>query len=192
MKILFKNIIRFISLFVFFMLSNNLFLFATNIIIPVIPDGPGTVEQKIIDKITDVKESSTLPIASDSDIFIHDNIYYVKGESKGKFSLSGYCACKKCGTGTGITASGHKVREGHTIASDWKVLPKGTMIILENAVGKDGSIYDGVYEVEDRGGGVKNNHLDIYRPTHDLACLVTAKGRCYGDVYIAIPIGNVE
>ena len=109
----------------------------------------------------------------------------MKGEDKGKFSLSGYCACTKCGTGTGITASGKPVREAHTIASDWKVLPKGTVIILENAIGKDGQIYDGVYVVEDRGGGVKNNHLDIYRPTHELASMVTHYGRAYGNVFIA-------
>ena len=109
----------------------------------------------------------------------------MKGEDKGRFSLSGYCACTKCGTGTGITASGKPVREEHTIASDWKVLPKGTVIILENAVGKDGQVYDGVYVVEDRGGGVKNNHIDIYRPTHELASLVTHYGRAYGNVFIA-------
>lgn len=128
-----------------------------------------------------------LPVATDSNIYIHDGVAYTKGESKGRFSLSGYCACKKCGTGTGITASGKVVRENHTIASDWKVLPKGTVIILENAVGKDGQVYDGVYVVEDRGGGVKNNHLDIYRPTHELASLVTHYGRAWGDVYIASP-----
>ena len=123
-------------------------------------------------------------------IYEHDGIKYIKGESMGNFGLSGYCACKKCGTGTGITASGKKVRENHTIAADWKLLPKGTMIILENAIGKDGTDYSGVYAVEDRGGGIKNKRLDIYRPTHELAALVTHYGRCYGDVYIAIPIGG--
>lgn len=128
-----------------------------------------------------------ISIATDSNIYIHDGIAYVKGEDKGKFSLSGYCACTKCSSGTGITASGKPVREAHTIASDWKVLPKGTVIILEDAVGKDGQVYDGVYVVEDRGGGVKNNHLDIYRPTHELASLVTHYGRAYGHVFIAEP-----
>lgn len=145
--------------------------------------GPGNVEEtKVEEPIIGTK---IIPVASDSNIYIHDGIAYVKGEDKGRFSLSGYCACTKCGTGTGITASGKPVREAHTIASDWKVLPKGTIIILENAVGKDGQVYDGVYVVEDRGGGVKNNHLDIYRPTHELASLVTHYGRAYGNVFIA-------
>lgn len=123
-------------------------------------------------------------------VYVHDGVEYVKGECAGNFSLTGYCACNKCGTGTGITASGRRVRENHTVAADWSVLPKYTMIILENAVGKDGTVYDGVYQVEDRGGGVKGNHLDIYRPTHDLAALVTYHGKCYGDVYIAIPVST--
>jgi len=145
--------------------------------------GPGNVEEtKVEEPIIGTK---IIPVASDSNIYIHDGVAYVKGEDKGRFSLSGYCACTKCGTGTGITASGKPVREAHTIASDWKVLPKGTVIILENAVGKDGQVYDGVYVVEDRGGGVKNNHLDIYRPTHELASLVTHYGRAYGNVFIA-------
>ncbi|MBO6119845.1 MAG: 3D domain-containing protein [Lachnospiraceae bacterium] len=145
--------------------------------------GPGAIEETKEEK--PIIGTQVIDIATDSKIYIHDGIAYVKGEDKGKFFLSGYCACTKCGTGTGITASGKPVREAHTIASDWKVLPKGTVIILENAIGKDGQIYDGVYVVEDRGGGVKNNHLDIYRPTHELASMVTHYGRAYGNVFIA-------
>ena len=126
--------------------------------------------------------------ASNEKIYEHDGKYYVKGKSKGSFYLTGFCACDKCGSGTGYTASGKKVRENHTVAADWNVLPKNTMIILENAVGKDGTVYDGVYQVEDRGGAVKNKHIDIYRPTHELAALVTHYGKAYGDVYIAVPI----
>lgn len=145
--------------------------------------GPGAIEETKEEK--PIIGTQVIEVATDSKIYIHDGIAYVKGEDKGRFSLSGYCACTKCGTGTGITASGKPVREAHTIASDWKVLPKGTVIILENAIGKDGQIYDGVYVVEDRGGGVKNNHLDIYRPTHELASMVTHYGRAYGNVFIA-------
>lgn len=157
--------------------------------------GPGVLPvEKVIPIVTESVKTN-IEIASASTLCIdavyeHDGIKYVKGECAGNFSLTGYCACNKCGTGTGITASGRKVRENHTVAADWSVLPKYTMIILENAVGKDGTVYDGVYQVEDRGGGVKNNHLDIYRPTHDLAALVTYHGKCYGDVYIAVPVST--
>ena len=161
-----------------FLIANANYIYSSNI-------GPGfennLKEQEL------VVDNAIINVSTGSNIYIHDGIAYVKGEEKGKFSLSGYCACTKSGSGTGLTASGKKVRENHTIAADWKVLPKGTVIILENAVGKDGQVYDGVYVVEDRGGGVKNNHLDIYRPTHELAVLVTHYGRAYGNVYIAEP-----
>ena len=148
--------------------------------------GPGIALDNSLILPTQTPTEVVIPIiATTSNIYYHDGKAYVKGESKGSFSLSGYCACNKCGTGTGLTASGKPVRANHTISADTKVLPMGTVIILENAVGKDGQVYDGVYVVEDRGGGVKNNHIDIYRPTHDLASLVTYFGRLYGDVYIA-------
>lgn len=168
---------------------------ATNIIYSYKADtGPGVVSTPIpisdnvvipiIPELTNLDMTLITP-ATKSELYLHDGVYYKKGESKGSFSISGYCACTKCGTGTGITASGKPVRANHTISADTKVLPMGTVIILENAVGKDGQIYDGVYVVEDRGGGVKNNHIDIYRPTHDLASLVTHYGGLHGDVYIA-------
>lgn len=138
-------------------------------------------------EVVPILENKIIPTSTGSNIYIHDGISYVKGDLVGNFSLSGYCACTKCGSGTGLTASGHPVRENHTISADWAILPKGTMIILENAKGKDGTSYDGVYEVEDKGGGIKKYKLDIYRPTHELASLVTYYGRCSGDVYIALP-----
>lgn len=178
------NKMKIAIILVFCALVVNIFcVIASSTAIYQVSGGPGVVmETKAIEPIIGTQ---IINVSTESNIYVHDGIAYIKGEDKGKFSLSGYCACTKCGTGTGITASGKPVREAHTIASDWKVLPKGTVIILEDAVGKDGQVYDGVYVVEDRGGGVKNNHLDIYRPTHELASLVTHYGRAYGNVYIA-------
>ncbi len=164
---------------------------ASNIINRNNGDGPGGIKEKLYYLIENARAASD-SIVKQNIVYLHDGVYYIKGENKGQFSLTGYCACTKCGTGTGITASGKPVRENHTIASDWKVLPKGTTIILENAIGKDGTSYDGVYVVEDKGGGVKNNHIDIYRPSHDLASLVTYYGKAFGNVYIAIPIATIE
>lgn len=81
--------------------------------------GPGVVEET--KEVVPLIGTQIIEVATESKIYIHDGIAYVKGEDKGKFSLSGYCACSKCGSGTGITASGKPVREAHTIASDWKV-----------------------------------------------------------------------
>lgn len=77
-----------------------------------------------------------------------------------KFTATGYCACVKCcGKTNGITASGTKATAGRTIA-----MPKGyafgTKIEIQ---GK------GIYTVEDRGGAIQGNKLDIYFNTHQEA-----------------------
>ena len=134
----------------------------------------------IISTKSDINNETTL----ESEIFKHDGKKFKKSTLMGSFKLTGYCACKKCGTGTGITYSGKKVRENHTVAADLKVLPLGTYIILEGI--EDGAkTYDGVYQVEDKGGGVKNKHIDIYLPTHELASLVTYHGYTHANVYLA-------
>lgn len=139
-------------------------------------------------------ESNTESVASiseaitDDTIFEHDGVKYKKSVFVGNFKLTGYCACKKCTLGTGITYSGKPVRANHTVAADLKVLPLNTFIILEGTQGKNVEVYNGVYQVEDKGGGVKNKHIDIYQPTHDLASLVTAHGYSFANIYIAEPI----
>ena len=137
-----------------------------------------------------------LPIATSSEldslsekIFIHDGVKYKKGASLGNFSLSGYCACTKCSTGTGITYSGKQVRENHTVGADLNIVPLGTMIIIEGTEGRDVERYNGIYQVEDTGGGIKGKkHIDIYQPTHDYAALVTYYGRAYANIYLAEPV----
>ena len=134
----------------------------------------------IINTISEISSNSEI----NKDVFEHDGIKFKKSTLMGRFKLTGYCACKKCGTGTGITYSGKKVRANHTVAADLKLLPIGTYIIIEGI--EDGAKkYNGVYQVEDKGGGVKNKHIDIYQPTHELASLVTYHGATHANVYIA-------
>ncbi len=61
----------------------------------------------------------------------------------------------------GKTASGAMVKLNHTIAADWKVLPKGTVVRIE------GLNYQ--YVVEDKGGGVNGKHIDLYVATESEA-----------------------
>jgi 3D (Asp-Asp-Asp) domain-containing protein len=77
---------------------------------------------------------------------------------QGKFMInaSAYtAAADECGKSDGITASGLKVKEKHTIACP-PAFPLGTKIKIENY---------GVYVCEDRGGAIKNNHIDVYMKT---------------------------
>ena len=74
-----------------------------------------------------------------------------------EFIITAYCPCMKCcGKTDGITASGDKATEGVTVAMD-KSMPFGTKIYI-----------DGVGEriVQDRGGSIKGNRIDLYFDSH--------------------------
>jgi len=77
---------------------------------------------------------------------------------QGKFTInaSAYtAAADECGWNTGITASGLKVKEKHTLACPPE-LPFGAKVRIEGY---------GVFTCEDRGGAIKGNHFDIYMET---------------------------
>lgn len=126
----------------------------------------------------------------EGDTYIHDGVKYRKGELKGSFRLSGYDNLDCCvgGNAGGATYSGAMPRAGHTVAADLSVLPLGTMIIVEGEKGRTVHNYDGVYKVEDMGGGVNGSHLDIFCNTHKEAAAVTDPGWQYSKVWIAVPV----
>lgn len=75
-----------------------------------------------------------------------------------KYALTGYCPCYTCSEGFGRkTRSGRRAKANHTIAADLSVLPLYTDVYIEGM---------GVYTVEDRGGGVKGRHIDVYCNKH--------------------------
>lgn len=89
------------------------------------------------------------------------------------FRTTGYCPCYECSEGySNNTASGRKARVNHTIAADRSVLPFYTEVYIEGL---------GRYEVEDVGGGVKGNHIDIYVDKHS-EC--DSKNRYDAEVYV--------
>ena len=73
------------------------------------------------------------------------------------------------------TATGATCTEGRTCAADWSIFPAGTVIYIEN----DPLGGDGYYTVEDRGGGVKGYHIDIYAEDGETGAHAT----CYRTVY---------
>ena len=80
------------------------------------------------------------------------------GESK-IFKITAYCACSKCcGKQTGITASGTRATAGRTVAASSQ-FSFGTKLLINGKV----------YTVEDRGGAIKGNKIDIYMDTHSQA-----------------------
>lgn len=85
--------------------------------------------------------------------------------SLGEYMLTAYCACFDCtdkhpnDDAYGITKSGVKAVEGVTVAADPKVIPLGTEIIID---GHD-------YLVQDIGGAIKGNRIDVYFDSHQEA-----------------------
>lgn len=75
-------------------------------------------------------------------------------------NISGYCSCVKCcGKNNGITASGSKASANHTIAAPSNY-SFGTKIEIEGM---------GIFTVEDRGGAIKGNKIDVYFNSHNEA-----------------------
>ena len=83
-----------------------------------------------------------------------DNSGYVK------FTATAYCGCAKCcGKSTGKTASGTTATAGRTVAMS-SSYSFGTKIEIQGM---------GTYIVEDRGGAIKGNRIDIFFSNHQKA-----------------------
>lgn len=89
--------------------------------------------------------------------------------SLGEFRLTAYCGCSKCcgkwgenrpldenGKPIVYTANMTVAKEGVTIAADISVLPYGTKVIIDGHE----------YIVQDRGGSIKENRIDLYFESH--------------------------
>lgn len=85
-----------------------------------------------------------------------------------EYEATAYCSCEKCcgswalnrPDGIAYTASGAVAEQGVTIAADWDVLPPGTIVYIDGL---------GERVVQDRGGAIKGNAVDIYFEDHDEA-----------------------
>ena len=94
------------------------------------------------------------------DEYGEEYITEVKDILIGEFVITAYCPCASCcGKSTGITASGVVAKENHTIAADTSVLPFGTEVIINGEK----------YVVEDTGGAIKSNRIDMFFNTHSEA-----------------------
>lgn len=90
----------------------------------------------------------------------------------GSFKITGYCSCSSCcGKSNGITASGTKATAGRTIAADTSKYPFGTKMVIDGHT----------YTVEDRGGAINGNRIDMFFSSHSEAL---QWGVRYCDVYI--------
>ena len=100
-----------------------------------------------VQKKVETSRSASLPRTSTA---------VVNGET---YKITAYCSCSKCcGKATGRTASGTQATAGRTVAAPSKF-----------AFGTKLNIGGQIYTVEDRGGAIKGNRIDIYVDSHSAA-----------------------
>ena len=97
----------------------------------------------------------------------------VSGNSgqSGMYKVTAYCACMQCcGKTNGITASGTKATANRTIAAP-STFAFGTKVVINGqlAFGTQVIINGHTYTVEDRGGAIQGNRIDVYMDTHSQA-----------------------
>lgn len=94
----------------------------------------------------------------------------------GQFKLTGYCPCYSCSEGWGYSTAmtGVRAQEGVTVAADTSKLPLGTRIYIEGV---------GERVVQDVGGAVKGNKIDIFVNNHS-SCYNSAYNQSSAAVYI--------
>lgn len=89
------------------------------------------------------------------------------------YKITAYCSCSKCcGKSNGITASGKKATAGRTVAASSKF-----------ALGTKLNINGHIYTVEDRGGAINGNKIDIFVNSHSEAL-------AWGVRYLPVSVAN--
>ncbi len=112
------------------------------------------ITKEPIDKIIQVQKHAT----SRSSLSV-DRTANTSNSGTKYYKVTAYCSCSKCcGKKTGRTASGTKATAGRTVAASAQ-FKFGTKLKIN---GKK-------YVVEDRGGAVKGNKIDVYMNSHAAA-----------------------
>ncbi len=87
------------------------------------------------------------------------------------FKVTAYCSCARCcGKTNGITASGTYAKAGRTIATS-----------SQFSFGTKLNIGGNIYVVEDRGGAIKGNKIDVYMDSH-------AEALAWGVKYLPVQV----
>lgn len=93
--------------------------------------------------------------------------------SSGVYKVTAYCSCAKCcGKTNGVTASGVHATANHTIAAP-STFAFGTQLVING----------NTYTVEDRGGAIQGNRIDIYMNSH-------AEAIAWGVRYLNVEVLN--
>ena len=137
---------------------------------------PTTTAAPTTTVVTTTKRQTTAPSAAEN------------GKYLGKFKITVYCACRKCcgkyadnrpldenGNPIVYGAHGRILVPQYSIATDPRVIPSGTKVIINGKV----------YRADDTGGAVKGNVIDVYCGTdHSEALKIASQYSKYEEVYL--------
>ena len=127
-----------------------------------------TVIKEPINKIVQVQRN----ITSRSGSTVANANVKTTGETR-IFKVTAYCSCAKCcGKSTGRTAAGTQATAGHTVAASGQ-FAFGTKLIINGQQ----------YTVEDRGGAIQGNRIDIYMNSH-------AEAVAWGVKYLPVQVAQ--
>lgn len=135
-------------------------------ILGTLPAITGPAENAVTQTQAAPLQSTAAPLTASPEGTLREGARYL-----GQYKITGYDICAHCcGKTDGITASGTQATVGRTCAAA-SFLPFGTRIYI-----------DGIGErvVEDRGGGVNGEHIDVLCENHTQCYAITG----YYDVYI--------
>ena len=130
------------------------------------------VLQEPVNKIVQVQKTQTSRSAQarTADATATTTSTVINGQT---YKITAYCSCSKCcGKTTGRTASGTKATAGRTVAASSKF-----------AFGTKLNIGGHIYTVEDRGGAINGNRIDIYVNSHSQALQ-------WGVKYLPVSVAN--
>ena len=134
------------------------------------------VKKKPVDKIVQVQKKETTSRSSTSSRSSRAGMPSTRAKSTSGtkiYKITAYCSCSKCcGKATGRTASGTRATPGRTVAASSKF-----------AFGTKLSINGKTYVVEDRGGAINGNKIDIFVSSH-------SKALAWGVKYLPVKVLN--
>lgn len=133
-----------------------------------------TIIQEPVNKIVQVNKKVTSRSATTSRTALPSTAGSATATSGSQiYKITAYCSCSKCcGKSNGITASGTRATAGRTVAASSKF-----------SLGTKLNINGHIYTVEDRGGAINGNKIDIYVNSHSEAL-------AWGVKYLPVSVAN--
>lgn len=119
-------------------------------------------------------------------VFEGYDLHCTRVSYEGDFRLTAYCPCSRCcgiysNPSRPTTASGTIAQQGRTVAADSN-FEFGTVLYIDGL---------GLRTVEDRGGAIKGNRIDVYMDRHS-DCMTRATNRVAPTFVIETGVHSVE